>query len=224
MSTPPPPPTDSVVSTENLVAQATAIPDPAPASAPAVIVEPPKPPAEPTKKICQNDACKAENLSNGIYCWKCGKPLPNTEAEKPLCLDPKCATLNTKGSKYCNKCGKSLTDTREFTKHEIKDLMIDGVIMSLIVQFALIMQMWVLSNFTTFDVSSLWYAVAFSIIPTITLTIRKKRGQSNSDALKQIEEENMRLREQRVKDAESRLVDREKMAESDKRIAELEKK
>jgi hypothetical protein len=212
----PPPPTEPVVSTENLVAKATAIPDPAPASVPAVIVDPPTPPAEPTKKICQNEKCKVENPLNNVFCGKCGKALPGTEAEKPICLDPKCKTVNPKGSKNCCMCGKSLTDTREFTKNEIKDLIIDGVIMSLIVQFALIMQMWVLSNFQTFDVSSLWYAVAFSIIPTITLTIRKKRGQSNSDALKQIEEENMRLREQRIKDAEDRLVQKEKMDETSK--------
>jgi ribosomal protein L40E len=212
--TPPTPPPEPVVSAESLVQQAAALP----------VTPPPTPPevAKLPNKICQNEKCKAENPPNNVFCGKCGKALPGTEAEKPICLDPKCNTVNPKGSKNCCMCGKSLTDTREFTKNEIKDLIIDGVIMSLIVQFALIMQMWVLSNFQTFDVSSLWYAVAFSIIPTITLTIRKKRGQSNSDALKQIEEENMRLREQRIKDAEDRLTQKEKMDETTK-IVETKK-
>jgi len=175
-----------------------------------------------TSKICQNEKCKAENPATHIYCWKCGTPLPETEAEKPVCKNPKCNALNPKGAKYCCSCGKSLSNHKSFTTEEIKDLLIDGVFYALYIQFVLIMQMWVTSGFMEWHFETIWFSLAFSVLPTIGNAIKKKRGNKLSQSQAEIDSYNDEVREQRFKEAEERAKDKQKVAEIDKRIAALE--
>jgi len=213
MSTPPPPPTEPVVSTENLIAKATAIPDPAPASAPAVIVEPPKPPAEPTKKICQNEKCKFEIINSDYeWCPKCGTSL---EEIKPICPNKKCGFENPKGSLYCCKCRTSLTKNGKIDWLGWWRFIKIVVFVALLTQLAFVLQMYVMSDYQIIKWDNVMVCVAFYIIPAFISKI-VENNRNDVDAIqKSVDESNDDIRSAGYKQKEEVIKQKKKQAEFD---------